>query len=288
MTSKKFEVNVAATKAVVERPAPASTPDGFLSGKTVPSFDLNKIVRDERAQPRVKLNEEVVKAYEAMMREEGGWGPFPEVIVFGPTDEGIYYLADGFHRLEAATRAKVELVRASIKPGGLRQAILHSVGANATHGLRRTNADKRKAVETLLLDPEWARMSDTWIAKQAAVSQPTVSKVRQELVSTHKVLESTERVGQDGRVLQTANIGKTKAEDEAVVTPDSKPLFALRKPTTLAKLAEQARRAKKETVLTAAEVRQGTAALLLWTVGQEAPEAADFLRKLGVKPPKEM
>ena len=33
---------------------------------------------------------------------------------------------------------------------------LHSVGANATHGLRRSNADKRRAVVLLLEDEEWS------------------------------------------------------------------------------------------------------------------------------------
>lgn len=36
-----------------------------------------------------------------------------------------------------------------------REAILFIVGANASHGLRRTNADKRRTVERLLADEEW-------------------------------------------------------------------------------------------------------------------------------------
>ena len=41
--------------------------------------------------------------------------------------------------------------------GGLRDAILFSVGANAAHGLRRTNADKRRTV-LLLWEDEVARL----------------------------------------------------------------------------------------------------------------------------------
>jgi hypothetical protein len=37
-----------------------------------------------------------------------------------------------------------------------RDAILFSVSANGTHGQRRTNEDKRRAVLCLLNDPEWA------------------------------------------------------------------------------------------------------------------------------------
>ncbi|MDR9404902.1 MAG: hypothetical protein RI580_15855 [Halothece sp. Uz-M2-17] len=73
-----------------------------------------------------------------------------------------------------------------------RDAILHSVGANATHGLRRSNQDKRKAVVTLLQDNEWSQWSDAFgsvfdlraIARQCQVSTPLVGKIRQELSSS--------------------------------------------------------------------------------------------------------
>jgi hypothetical protein len=44
--------------------------------------------------------------------------------------------------------------------------------------LRRSNADKRRAVETLLADPEWMTWSDNAIAKACAVSPRTVSAIR--------------------------------------------------------------------------------------------------------------
>jgi hypothetical protein len=51
-----------------------------------------------------------------------------------------------------------------------RGPLLHAVGANARHGLRRTNADKRRAVELLLADAEWAAKSSNWIAQTRGVS----------------------------------------------------------------------------------------------------------------------
>lgn len=44
--------------------------------------------------------------------------------------------------------------------------------------MRRTNADKRRAVETLLRDDEWGKWSDNEIARRCGVSQPFVSKLR--------------------------------------------------------------------------------------------------------------
>lgn len=46
------------------------------------------------------------------------------------------------------------------------------------HGKRRTNADKRKAVMTLLEDEEWSGFSNDWIAEKAAVSIRTVERYR--------------------------------------------------------------------------------------------------------------
>jgi transposase-like protein len=55
---------------------------------------------------------------------------------------------------------------------------MYAVGANAAHGLRRTNADKRRAVTMLLDDDEWGQWSDSAIARQCGVSHTFVATVR--------------------------------------------------------------------------------------------------------------
>jgi len=143
---------------------------------------------------------------------------FPSVDVF--FDGTYYFLTDGFHRYEAHKAAGKDSISANVHQGTRRDAILHSVGVNSQHGLRRTNADKKKAVEKLLLDNQWSEWSDGEIAKQCAVSQPFVSKIRREL--TQNGSESpTERKGADGRTINTAPIGKNKDETkEQEPSPD--------------------------------------------------------------------
>jgi hypothetical protein len=97
-----------------------------------------------------------------------------------------------------------------------REAILFSVGANATHGIRRTNADKRNAVLKLLGDPEWGQWSDSQIAKICGVSHAFVGEMR---ASHLKPLQVTKRkiVNKHGQTttINTANIGKTsKSQNE--------------------------------------------------------------------------
>jgi DNA repair exonuclease SbcCD ATPase subunit len=55
------------------------------------------------------------------------------------------------------------------------------MSANAKHGARRTNADKRHAVLMALEDEEYKRLSDHEIAELCRVTQPFVSKIRKEL-----------------------------------------------------------------------------------------------------------
>lgn len=47
---------------------------------------------------------------------------------------------------------------------------------------RRTNADKRRAVETLLRDEEWKKWSDREIARRCGVDNSFASRVRESLL----------------------------------------------------------------------------------------------------------
>jgi ParB-like nuclease domain len=133
-------------------------------------------IKDGGAQMRVEMRPETVADYAADMLDGA---VFPPIVLYH--DGADYWLADGFHRVAAAREIGCEEIVAEIREGTRRDAILHGIGANATHGLRRTQADKRRAVERLLTDPEWAAWSDRKIAELARVDHKTVGKVRREL-----------------------------------------------------------------------------------------------------------
>jgi hypothetical protein len=111
--------------------------------------------------------------------------PLPPVDVF--FDGTDHWLGDGNHRHAAALSADRAL-DVTVHKGSLRDAILFAVRSNASHGLKRTNDDKRLAVVTLLADEEWGRQSDTSVAGLADVTQPFVGKVQQWLVKLLPVL----------------------------------------------------------------------------------------------------
>ena len=133
-------------------------------------------IKDPGAQMRVEMRAETVNDYaEAMLND----ADFPPVILYH--DGTDYWLGDGYHRVAAARKIERETIKAEVREGTARDAILCGVGANATHGLQRTQADKRHAIERLISDPEWARWSDRKIAEAAKVDHKTVAKVRREL-----------------------------------------------------------------------------------------------------------
>ncbi len=110
-------------------------------------------------------------------------------------DGTYFWLCDGFHRAEAANGAGLTEIAAIVKQGTRRDAVLYSVGANAKHGLRRTNADKRRAVMTLLEDSDWSHWSDREIARHCQVDHKTVGKLRATLtgeIPSNKSLQSVD------------------------------------------------------------------------------------------------
>ncbi len=164
---------------------------------------ITKIRTDGGTQSRAQLNEEAIADYAEAMSEGAS---FPPVLVV--YDGQDYWLADGFHRIHAARKAELTQLAVEVRQGSQREAVLHSVRANANHGLRRTNADKQRAVETLLRDEEWGQWSDNAIAKACGVSQPFVGKLRDKLFPTYNGYKS-KRKSLDGRTLNTANIGSS-------------------------------------------------------------------------------
>lgn len=168
-------------------------------------LELSLIRIDGGTQTRAELNQDTVDTYAEAI---AAGVVFPPVTVF--FDGKDRWLADGFHRYFAAKKAGKPSILENIIPGTKRDAVLFSLGANGTHGLTRTNADKRNAVETMLQDPEWAAWSDNAIAKACHVSHPFVGSIRASILKPLQDTPATRTVERNGKTYEqnTANIGK--------------------------------------------------------------------------------
>lgn len=173
-------------------------------------LELDQIRIDGGTQSRVELNQETVAEY-AQAFTAGA--TFPPVVAF--FDGAEYWLADGFHRYFGARDAGESAMYAEIKNGTKLDAQLFSFSVNADHGLRRSNADKRKAVTGALNHPVSCKWSDNQIAKHCGVDHKTVAAVRSAILGNSQDAKPVERtVTRNGTTYtqDTSNIGKAAAK----------------------------------------------------------------------------
>ncbi len=174
----------------------------------IQTLEIEDIRIDGGTQSRVEINTEVVSEYAELLKSGI---ELPPVTVF--CDGFSYWLADGFHRYWAHNWINNCQITAEVHQGSRRDAILYSVGANARHGLRRTNADKRKAVGTLLKDAEWSNWSSREIARRCGVSNGMVDDYRRSMPgSGGEISQPRYYVTKHGTIarMNTAKIGNKK------------------------------------------------------------------------------
>ena len=149
---------------------------------------------------------------------------FPPVELVGDGD--VFWLVDGLHRLEAAKKINREQISSNVTEGDERVAMLMSCAANAEHGKRRTNEDKRQKVMMMLEDEEWSKWSDREIARKCKVGHPLVSELRN--LTGISSSEETERtyITKHGTqaVMNTTNIGGNN--DGKLVQTEIEPIIS--------------------------------------------------------------
>jgi len=171
---------------------------------------LSEIVIDAGTQQRETISVEIVAEYAESIK---CGAKFPPVVVF--SDGVNYYLVDGFHRRHAYAALEIPAIDAEVHDGTVRDAILFSAGVNCAHGIRPTNADKRKSVLILLRDKEWSEWSDRQIAKHCSVDHKFVGKLRKIQGGDIPTLPPKPALNRDDdQKLSTEKKLSTEAEDE--------------------------------------------------------------------------
>src|SRR4051812_1716234 len=196
-----------------------------MTNKTeITNLPLSDIKADKACQSRDSMDLTIIDEYTEIMKEKGD-DRFPAIVVFH--DGTDYWLSEGFHRHAAANKAGLTTLKARIRQGTKRDAVLHSVGTNANHGLRRSNTDKRRAVTILLEDEEWSTWSNREIARRCAVDEGLVRKLKEELGLSSPVSADNPQIARtvmrNGKPysMQTDNIGKRDGLDDLLsVEPD--------------------------------------------------------------------
>ncbi len=157
---------------------------------------LDEITIDPSIQVRVgKLDLSRVETLRSVLVNGGD---LKEPIVLCRDDDGVLWLADGFHRVEAYRQAptdpaivsgEVELkpLRAEIRPGGYDAAFEYAEDANLAHG-EPLSRDDLKNILWRRLNPErnhpWRTVSNRAIAQVLGVTHPTVKLWKDEFFRT--------------------------------------------------------------------------------------------------------
>ena len=219
----------------------------------IQSLRVDQINMNGGTQSRIDINEdnvtELCDLFSQMPSIQNDSVPPIDLFYDGTT----YWLADGFHRLLAAVRAKRVRITANVHSGTRRDALMYSCGANATHGLKRTNADKRYAVRLMLDDDEWAQKSDRWIADKCRVHYTIVSELRVRAVENQDACPDTPisddgeaRQGRDGKYRQVTSTAERQAAKKAAAEEKSRKA-AERKAAAETKAQErEAKKAERE------------------------------------------
>lgn len=140
-------------------------------------------------QCRHSISKSVVYDYAQKMSEGEGFPPLLTV-----SDGKSFWLVDGYHRYHASKEIGFRDIQAEVINGSLEDAQDLALGVNDTHGLPRSNEDKRQAVEAALAMERHASKSDREIAKLCKVSQPFVGAVRNPEVKQKQAQNRTKNV----------------------------------------------------------------------------------------------
>lgn len=178
----------------------------------VKSLAIDLIVLDKELQGREEINNDHVADLRTAWRETPESVPALKVFF----DGSHYWLADGFHRYHAGKEEKRGSLPCVIFQGSKRAAWIEALRSNQGHGLRRTNADKRRLVTMALNDKELVEWSDHRIAEHIGVGNSFVSNVRNELstVDSSPAAEAADKpkVGKDGKKRKPRKQKKPKSE----------------------------------------------------------------------------
>lgn len=175
-----------------------------IPGNPAPiKLPISALTIDPEIQQRARIDEALIAEYAESIKE---WIDSAPIVVY--SDGQTRWIADGFQRTEAASRAGLYAVPA-IKLDGTRQdALRYALSANATHGRRRNREDLERAYQTAVREG-FCRATDT---EAVAALLKCSARWASELT---KAAREAAKVARDAEIQRLAEEGKTQREIQA-------------------------------------------------------------------------
>jgi len=162
----------------------------------IQNIAVDAIRIDTATQNRLSISEDTVQDYCDISAASNGEWPFPPCDVF--FDGSEHHMADGFHRLLGAQRAKRPEVPCKVHTGTAHDARIWAMKANDKNGMRLTRADKDGCVAWLLHNG--GRMTQRAIAEAAGVTVRTVQRVKADLGKPKPTKKAKKKTKADSEV----------------------------------------------------------------------------------------
>ena len=189
-------------------------------------LNILNIRTDGGTQPRVQLDQDLVKEYAEVMREGV---VFPPVEVFHDGSE--YWLVDGFHRYFGYKANGLTSIEAIVHAGTLREAQFYAWKANNKHGNRLKAEDIRAILRIMLVDEVYSKWSNNHIAKELGISSMTVGRVRVAMQEEAKTPAQTSVTYVDKHGNTTTMKTDKKKKKATTKAPTTKPDVTTESPT---------------------------------------------------------
>lgn len=145
-------------------------------------------------QIRVKLDKNMIDQY---CEDLKAGADFPAIVAFCEKGSSRKIVSDGHHRVYAHVHAGLEEIEVDLREGGMHEALIHALGGNSEHGLRRTSADKRNAVDIALKDPQISEYSRQEIADICCVTKRTVQRIANQAAAVEPGVNGSPNSTQD-------------------------------------------------------------------------------------------
>jgi ParB-like chromosome segregation protein Spo0J len=187
---------------------PTSAPDQMPANQDKSALQEVPIVKidvSRAIQTRHGVNKEKIADYAERMQAGDEFPPAQHVQF-----DGVYFLVDGIHRRVAAEQAGKSTLLCSVTPGTREGAVRAAMKANTTHGLPRSNKDKKFAALVAL--KELPDLSSRAIADLLKVAHSFIEDVRRELESESSP-STKKRTGRDGRKRKAPSHSESNSAD---------------------------------------------------------------------------
>lgn len=189
-----------------------------MADESAEVIPVSKVTADPMVQIRV-IDAGLVDEYVEAMKAKA---VFPPIKVVKDSDQ--FWLYSGFHRFAAAKKIGATKMRALVTIGTKRDAMFLACGTNATHGMRRTIADRRNAVrrfcDLLAESGELKEAPTKLIADRCKVSWALAAEIRDHMLG-ETVQAPAAQVNIDEMNTPTPEL--TPEEEDAIRGADPEP-----------------------------------------------------------------